>query len=97
MDSLIKYFLIVLGENSNVEHNLINLATEDVSNVKEAFWNLQYIWALPIKMAVIVVLIYQKIGITLYCQPLQICAPLRITLSLLQVRTKYRTISRQFL
>ena len=45
-----------------MEHNLINLATEDVSNVKEAFWNLQYVWALPIKMAVIVALVHQKIG-----------------------------------
>ena len=50
--------------SNNVEHNLINLATEDVSNVKEAFWNLQYVWALPIKMIVIVVFIYQKIGVT---------------------------------
>ena len=50
--------------SNNVEHNLINLATEDVSNVKEAFWNLQYVWALPIKMIVIVVFIYQKIGLT---------------------------------
>ena len=62
--STLNGLLITLGENSNVEHNLINLATEDVSNVKEAFWNLQYIWALPIKMAVIVVLIYQKIGLS---------------------------------
>ena len=39
-----------------------NLATEDVSNVKEVFWNLQYIWALPLKMFVIGVLIHQSIG-----------------------------------
>ena len=49
--------------NLDIGH-ITNLATEDVSNIKEVFWNFHYLWALPLKMLVIGILIHQKIGMS---------------------------------
>ena len=49
--------------NLDIGH-ITNLATEDVSNVKEIFWNFHYLWALPLKMLVIGILIHHKIGLS---------------------------------
>lgn len=46
--------------NVNIGH-VTNLASEDVSNVQEVFWNLHYVWALPLKMLAIGFLIHQRI------------------------------------
>ena len=48
--------------NIDIGH-VTNLATEDISNVKEVFWNFHYIWALPLKIVVIGVLIHTRIGL----------------------------------
>lgn len=48
--------------NLDVGH-ATNLATEDASNIREVFWNIQYIWALPLKILVIGFLIHQRIGL----------------------------------
>ena len=43
--------------------HVTNLATEDISNVKEILWNFHYIWALPLKIVVIAILIHARIGL----------------------------------
>ena len=40
-----------------------NLATEDVSNLREVFWNIHYAWALPLKIFVIGIFIHLRIGL----------------------------------
>ena len=58
-------------DNSDEEHNesnidighVTNLATEDISNVKEILWNFHYSWALPLKIIVIGILIHARIGL----------------------------------
>jgi ABC-type multidrug transport system fused ATPase/permease subunit len=47
--------------NIDVGH-ITNLAGEDVLNIKEVLWNIHYIWALPLKMLVIGILVQQKVG-----------------------------------
>ena len=53
-----------IHNESNIDiGHVTNLATEDISNVKEVFWNLHYIWALPLKIVVIAILIHARIGL----------------------------------
>ena len=41
---------------------IVNLASEDILNVRELIWNIHYIWALPLKVLVLILLLYQKMG-----------------------------------
>ncbi len=43
---------------------ILNLASEDVLNVREFMWNIHYLWSLPLKVIVIVGLLYTKMGVS---------------------------------
>ncbi|XP_072749305.1 ATP-binding cassette sub-family C member Sur isoform X2 [Anoplolepis gracilipes] len=43
---------------------LINLMSEDAYNVMSFFWIGHYIWAIPLKIAVIICLLYLKLGVS---------------------------------
>ncbi len=49
----------------NIDLGLImNLASEDILNVREFIWNIHYLWALPMKVLVLVGLLYMKMGVS---------------------------------
>ena len=41
---------------------IVNLASEDILNIRELIWNVHYIWALPLKVLILIILLYQKMG-----------------------------------
>ncbi len=43
---------------------ILNLASEDVLNIREFMWNVHYLWSLPLKVTVIVGLLYAKMGVS---------------------------------
>jgi len=46
---------------------ILNLATEDTLNIREFIWNIHYIWSLPLKICIIIVLVYSRLGISAAC------------------------------
>ena len=57
------------GADEAVSHNIdlgniMNLAAEDTLNIREFIWNVHYMWALPLKITVIVGLVYMRLGIS---------------------------------
>ena len=43
---------------------ITNLASEDILNIRELIWNIHYLWALPLKVLVLIGLLYQKMGVS---------------------------------
>ncbi len=43
---------------------IMNLASEDILNIREFIWNVHYLWALPLKVLVLVGLLYLKMGVS---------------------------------
>ncbi len=50
------------SSNPDVGH-ITNLVSEDLVNIREFLWNVHYIWALPLKVFVIGILVHQKVGV----------------------------------
>lgn len=53
------------ANEGNIDIGFItNLASEDILNIRELIWNIHYLWALPLKVIVIIGLLYLKMGIS---------------------------------
>ncbi len=54
------------GENEgNIDIGYItNLASDDILNIREFVWNIHYLWSLPLKVVVLIGLLYTKMGVS---------------------------------
>jgi ABC-type multidrug transport system fused ATPase/permease subunit len=54
-----------MANEGNIDIGFItNLASDDILNIREFIWNIHYLWALPLKVIVIIGLLYLKMGIS---------------------------------
>ncbi|CAB4057871.1 ABCC9 [Lepeophtheirus salmonis] len=53
------------SNEGNIDIGFItNLASEDIINIRELIWNVHYIWSLPLKILVLLFLLYDQLGIS---------------------------------
>ena len=62
--------MVMDGHADNHETNdidigfITNLASEDIINVREYIWNIHYLWSLPLKIGVLIGLLYHQMGVS---------------------------------